>query len=451
MVKENAIVHGTIWKEVLRFFLPLTLGAFFQHFYSVADTIIVGRFLGTLELSAVGGSAAKLITFLANFFLGVSIGVTVICSQCYGVQNWNKLKAVLANGLMFFSLAGMGLALLGYSFAEELLLWMKTPIDTMEYAHTYLRTYLAGIVFCILYNLLSGVLRSFGDSRTPLYVLLFCSLLNIFLDVIFIIFGDLHVLGIALATVFSQAISALILLYIVYVKYLPLQIQHFSWRWDIIREICYLGLPAGLQSTMFSLSNIVVQSGVNSFGALSVASWSLYGKLDNILDIFVGSLGGTAITFVGQNYGAGKMERVKTSVHQIIIISYVLVSVLVALFLGMRYQLLALFTTEEEVIAIGAQLTCVILPMYLLNIPQQIYSQALRGLGISLMPMLLSIFGVVGVRLFWVEYLLPLQPSLSFLGFCYPVSALVMSLIFACYYYYSVSRIKSGTLLVETC
>ena len=451
MTRTNGIVQGVIWKEVLYFFLPLTLGAFFQHFYTVADTIIVGRFLGTLELSAVGGSAAKLITLIANFFLGVSIGITVLCSHCYGQQDWEKLKAVFANGLMFFSLSGCVLALLGFCFSRELLLWMQTPLVTLELANTYLRTYLAGIVFCILYNLLSGILRSLGDSKTPLYVLLFCSCLNIALDILLAIYWQWNVFGIAAATVISQAVSALILLRLVYAKYLPIEWRHFTWRWEVVREICLLGIPAGLQSTMFSLSNIVVQSGVNSFGAISVASWSIYGKIDNILDVFVTSLGSTAITFVGQNYGACQWERIYKAVHQIIIISYALVGVLVVGLLVGRFHVLALFTEDEGVLAVAAQLTCVILPMYLLNIPQQIYSHALRGLGNSLMPMVLSLVGIVGVRLLWVELLLPLQPTLAFLGLCYPVSALLMSLIFASYYYWTFSRMRSREIAVETC
>ena len=451
MTKQNGIIQGVIWKEVLLFFLPLTLGAFFQHFYSIADTIIVGKFLGTLELSAVGGSAAKLIVLLANFFLGVSIGITVICSRCYGQQDGERLKAVFANGLMAFSLAGIFLGIVGVYFARDLLIWMQTPPETLEMACLYLRTYLAGIVFCILYNLLSGILRSLGDSKTPLQVLCFCSALNIILDLVFTLWLELNVFGIALASVIAQAFSTIILLKLILEHYIPLKISDFSWNRQILQEICLLGIPAGLQSTMFSFSNIVVQSGVNSFGALSVASWSIYGKIDSILDVFVSSLGSTAITFVGQNYGAERMDRVKQAVHQLIFVSYAIVGLLVTGFLLSRTHVLALFTPDQEVISLGEHLMCIILPMYLLNIPQQIYSHALRGLGFSLMPMVLSVFGVVGVRLLWVEYLLPLNPSLTFLGFCYPVSALCMSIIFAVYYYWSIAKLQGAPRLLDPC
>lgn len=444
MTEKNEIITGVIWKQVLLFFFPLTIGAFFQHFYAIVDTMIVGRVLGTFALSAVGGSASKIIVLLVNFFIGVSVGITALCSRYYGNQDALKLRAVFTNGIILFSIMGIILTILSVVFSGNLLMLMKTPAETLDLANTYLKTYLCGIIFCVFYNLFSGVLRALGDAKTPLYVLIFCSILNIALDLAFTRCFSMGVFGIALATVLSQAVSASILLHIVCRRLPHIRFKEFSIDVKMLIEICSIGIPAGIQSIMFSLSNIIVQSGVNTFGAIPVAAWSAYVKLDNIADVFVASLGSTTITFVGQNYGANNMDRVKQSVKQIIAISYLLVGCLVAVFILFRTSLLSLFTSDTAVITLGSQVLCVILPMYLLTIPQQIFSQALRGLGKSFIPMLLTLIGVVGVRFLWVLVLLPKNPTIQFLGACYPFSALLMSVVFFVYYQFTVMRLKQG-------
>lgn len=434
MQKDNKIVSGTIWKEVILFFMPITIGAFFQHFYAIVDTIIVGKLLGTIELSAVGGSASKIIVLLINFFVGVSCGITALSSQYFGKKDTHKLYSVVYNGTIVFTLLSIVLSSVGILYSNRMLELMKTPLETLEMANLYLKTYLGGIIFCVLYNLFSGILRALGDAKKPLYVLMFCSVLNIILDVVFAVILHKGVFGIALATVLSQAVSVIILIKMVRDALPRLERYECKINKSVIKEICVIGIPAGLQSIMFSLSNIVVQSGVNTFGAVSVASWSAYIRIDSIVDVFLSSLGSTVITFVGQNFGANKVDRVKKCVHQIMLISYGLIGTLVGAFILCRVPLLSLFTKDAEVISLGSKILCVILPMYLLAIPQQIFSQALRGLGESFIPMILTLVGVVVVRLVWVKILLPIKPTLSFLGLCYPFSALLMSMIFTCYY-----------------
>lgn len=442
MEKNNKIVSGVIWKQVIMFFIPLTIGAFFQHFYAIVDTIIVGKVLGTTELSAVGGSASKIIVMVINFFVGVSCGITALASQYYGKRDKKNLQSVLYNGTLLFTLVGIVLSVIGVIFSKNILLMMNTPLETLPAATVYLTTYLSGIIFCVLYNLFSGILRALGDSKRPLYVLIFCSLLNIILDLCFAIILPMGVFGVALATIVSQAVSTLILICIVRRALPDMVFQKGKLDKAMIKDICKIGIPAGLQSIMFSLSNIVVQTGVNAFGSLSVAAWSAYIRIDSIVDIFLSSLGSTAITFVGQNYGAQKIDRVKKSIMQIILISYILIGILVSTFILFRVPLISMFTKDPHVIEMGSKIICIILPMYLLAIPQQILSQALRGLGESLIPMVLTLVGVIGVRLVWVIFLLPIQPTLSFLGMCYPFSALMMSIIFICYYKIKIRKIE---------
>lgn len=444
--EENNIVDGIIWKEVLIFFIPLVIGAFFQHFYTIVDTIIVGNALGVVALSAVGGSASKLIVMLINFFVGVSSGITAYASRYYGQKDYRMLKSILFNGTVMFFVFGIILSIIGIVFSNDFLLIMNTPAETLKLSNVYLKTYLFGLVFCVMYNTFAGMLRAIGDAKTPLYVLIFCSFINIALDIIFVLLLNMGVFGVAFATTLSQFASAVILGLFILKSLKNTQKIKLYIDFSVMKDISKIGVPAGVQSIMFSLSNMVVQSGVNSFGTLNVAAWTSYCRIDSIVDIFVSSLGSTAIVFVGQNYGANKFDRVKKSVKQIMGISYVIVGFVVFGFILNRTALISLFTNDTEVVALASQIICIVLPMYLLNIPQQVFSQSLRGLGISFTPMLLTLVGVVGLRFIWVLYLLPLNPTFNFLALCYPVSALLMSGIFFVYYLIVIKKIEKNAI-----
>ncbi|ONI46082.1 hypothetical protein AN641_00335 [Candidatus Epulonipiscioides gigas] len=435
-MEQNKITEGVIWKQVIWLFIPLVISAFFQHLYTFVDGMIIGKFLGATAFAAVGGSAAKIITLLINFFVGVSSGITSYTARFYGAKDNIGVKKVIFNGLIFFGVAGIALSILGIIFSNTMLELMGTPVETLLDANIYLKTFLVGLIFCIFYNTLSGVLRALGDTKTPLYVLIFTSFLNIALDLLFVIIFPMGVLGVALATLIAQGISAIALLIILIKKRLPKteQIQ-LKIDFKIIREICGVGIPAGIQSIMYSISNILVQSAINGFGTTTVAAWSAYVKIDSIVDVFVSALGSTVITFVGQNYGAKQYARVKESIKQIILISYIITIVIMTGFILFRTQLLGLFTTEQAVVEIGKNLFFVIMPMYLLGIPQTMFIQALRGLGKSFIPMILTLIGVIGIRVIWVLIIFPLNPNIYFLGICYPVSSLIMSIIFTLYFY----------------
>lgn len=440
MTKQNAITEGVIWKQICIFFIPILISAFFQHFYIIVDTIIVGKYLGKMELAAIGGSAAKLIVLLINFFVGVSSGITAYVSRYFGGKNFVSLKNTILNGFFLFALLTCVFCSFGVYYSMDLLCAMQTPEDTLILAHTYLKTYLIGLIFCVLYNVFSGILRALGDAKSPLYVLIFTSFVNIALDFILIIFCGFGVLGAALATLIAQAISAVMLVYILNKK-LPKTSEKIRINVKSMKEIAVLGLPAGCQSIMYSLSNIVIQKGVNSVSTIAVASWVAYVKLDGIVDIFVSTLGATVITFVGQNLGAGHYDRVKKAVQQSIIIAYIITTLLVGFFIVFRKAMLSLFTNEPQVIEMGVMLMCIIMPMYLLIIPYQIFSQALRGFGKSLIPMFITLFGVVGLRFVWVYFVFPYNHSLLLLAVCYPVSAFLMSFIFTLYYKYEAKKI----------
>lgn len=445
MQRQNRITEGSIWKEVLIFFFPIVISAFFQHFYTIVDGIIVGQNLGDMAFSAVGGSASKISVMLINFFVGVSSGITAYASRFYGKQDLRSVKQVIFNGSFIFIILGIVISVLGFIMTPKLLSAMYTPVETMGYAVVYLRTFLSGLIFCIMYNTFSGVLRAIGDAKTPLYVLIFCSFVNITLDILFVVVCKWGVFGVAFATLIAQFMSAIILGMLLY-KRLAHEKMKVYVDGEMIKDICRIGIPAGLQSIMYGLSNILVQGAINGFGYIAVTAWAAYVKIDNIVDIFVSSLASTVITFVGQNLGAGNIDRVKQSVKQIILLSYIITTVLVLIFVVYRMPLMGLFTENLEVIQLSSSLMFVIMPMYLLGIPYQMCAQALRGLGKSFVPMLITLVGVVGIRVIWVQFVFPLHPTIEFLGACYPLSSLIMSIIFVTYYIVEVKKLGQKCL-----
>lgn len=444
MSRNNKITHGNITVEVIKFFIPLVISSFFQHLYGIVDAVIVGQNLGDIAFAAVGGSSSRLITMFINFFVGASAGITVYTSQFYGKNDINSVKKIIYNGVISFLVFGIILSIIGIVFGEYYLEIMHTPQETMKYSKTYLYTYLSGLVFCVIYNMFSGVFRAIGDSKTPLYALIFCSIVNIVLDLVFVIVIKLGVFGVALATVSSQTISAFILGYILNNKFKKEKIEK-SLDFKMISDIFKLGIPAGIQSIMYSLSNMLVQSTVNSFGAITVTAWSAYLTIDSIIDVFTSALGSTALTFVGQNKGANNVNRIRESVKKIILITYAFVIPIVILFTVFRVDLLTMFTTTNEVIQVAKTLFFSIMPMYILGVPNYICSQAIRGLGQSFRPMIITLIGVVGLRIVWVIFIFPLNPTIQFLGYCYPVSSLIMSVIFVKYYKKEIHKLKIET------
>ncbi len=349
-----------------------------------------------MALSAIGGSVSKIIVLLINFFIGLCIGITSYASKAFGKSDYKDLKNIIFNGIFICFIFGAMLSIIGIVFSNNILNAMNTPKETLHLSNIYLRTYLVGIVFSIVYNALTGIIRALGDSKSPLYVLIISSILNIILDLVFVLLFNMGVLGIALATVLSQFVSVFILLFILKSKIPKSSISNHSEKIKIsfftMKNIFALGLPVGFQSIMYSISNIFVQTAVNSFGFLTVAAWASYIRIDGIVDMFISSLSATVITFVGQNLGAGNIGRVKKSVSSTIAISHIISIFMVGLFIIFRKEVMSLFTDDKEVITIASYIMLIILPMYILNIPQYIFMQALRGFGKSFLPIKICLF-----------------------------------------------------------
>ena len=381
--RAGSITEGVIWKQLLLFFFPILFGTFFQQLYNTVDAIIVGRFVGKEALAAVGGSTGMLINLLVGFFVGLSSGATVIISQFYGAQNEDRVGEAVHTAMAFSLVCGLGMTVIGLLFGRTALEAMGTPAEIMDYSLSYLNIYFIGIITNLIYNMGSGILRAIGDSKRPLYFLMASCLTNIVLDIVLVVVLRMEVRGAAIATVFSQLVSAILVVFALMrtTDSYKLIIRKIRLNLFMVKRIIKIGLPAGLQSVMYALSNIIIQSSVNALGTDTIAAWTAYSKIDSVYWMIISALGISITTFVGQNYGAGKMTRVKRGVNVCLgitaLITFLLCTVLY-LFGGYVYLL---FTTDAAVIAKGMEILYFLVPTFILYICIEIFSGALRGVG----------------------------------------------------------------------
>lgn len=315
-MSKNQITEGVIWKQLLFFFFPILLGTLFQQLYNTADTVVVGRFVGTQALAAVGGSTGQIVNLVVNFFVGLASGATVIIARYYGARDRIKLNNALHTAIALSIVGGIVTGIAGILLTPSLLKMMNTPADVIEGSTMYLRIYFAGIIFVFVYNIGSGILRAVGDSKRPLYFLIVCCFLNIFLDILFVVYLKLGVKGAAFATVISQAVSALLVILsltksVDIYRLRPNKIRFYK---SLLIAIITIGLPAGLQSVMYGISNIIIQTSLNSLGTETVAAHTAFAKIDAIYWMISGAFSVSIITFIGQNYGARKFDRMKKSI-----------------------------------------------------------------------------------------------------------------------------------------
>lgn len=432
------ITEGVIWKQILIFFFPILVGTFFQQLYNTIDAIIVGRYMGKEALSAVGGTTGNLINLLVNFFVGLSSGATVIISQYYGGRKYDDVSDSVHTALGIAVIGGIIMMIGGILAAPYALRAMNTPEDIMDYSLTFIRVYFTGMTANMIYNVGSGILRAVGDSKRPLYFLVVGCIINIILELLFVAVLGMGIRAAAAATVISQCVSASLVLLVLKKTDEPYQMRFKKIRIsrDKLEKIFKIGLPAGAQAVMYSISNILIQSCINSFGTDTVAAWTAYSKIDGLFWMIIGAFGVSITTFVGQNYGAGKIERVKKGVVQCIIMSLIVaVSMSIILCLSARYLLL-LFTSDAVVIEIGTEILYLLVPPYFTFVAIEILSGALRGMGDSLVPMILTGCGVCGLRIIWIFAVFPMKAEIETVALIYPLSWAITSVLFIIYYRY---------------
>ena len=397
-VKENSITQGVIWKQLLIFFFPILIGTFFQQLYNTVDTIVVGQYVGTNALAAVG-TTGTLINLLVGFFVGVSSGATVIISQFFGAGDGKNVSKAVHTSIALALAGGLVIMVLGLLTARPSLVLLGVPEEILGDALTYMNVYYCGIIASMIYNVGTGVLRAIGDSRMPLYVLIVCCLVNIVLDLLFVLGFHWDVFGVAIATVLSQVVSAVLIMARLMLTRESYRVELKRIRFDksILKNVIRIGLPAGMQSVLYSVSNLVVQASINSFGTDAIASWAAIGK------VCLGMALGTTIAL----------------------------SILLLVFME---PLLRFFTGDETVIAIGQRFFWVMAPSYFTYVFIEILSGAIRGAGESLQPMLITCFGVCGLRILWLTLVVPRFHTMEMVAMNYPVTWVIAAVVFILYY-----------------
>ena len=442
---SNQIVEGVIWRQLLIFFFPIAIGTLFQQFYNTVDAVIVGRFLGKQALASVGGSAAMISSLIIGFFTGLSAGATVVISQYYGAEDAKNLHSSLHTAYAISIITSLLTMVIGWIYTPAMLRAMKTPDELMEGSVLYLRIYFLGMLAVLIFNMGSGIMRAIGDSKRPLYYLIVCCFLNIVLDILFVVYLGFGVEGAAIATVIAQTVSAFLVTWSLMRSYTGLKLILKDIRLDLHMLISELriGLPSGLQAFMYGFTNIVIQTAVNHFGTNTTAAWAAYGKLDAVFWSICSALGLSITTFVGQNYGAGRFDRIYKSVRTCLAISLSLCGSLAVFLMVFRRPLFAFFTTDAGVITLGADMLITITPFYIVYVFIEIYSGALRGIGDVFIPTIITLAGVCFIRIPWILFVVPAHNTMDTILVSYPMAWITTAVFMVPYYYYRKKKLSS--------
>ena len=433
---KNAITEGVIWKQLLIFFFPILLGTFFQQIYNTADAIVVGRFVGKEALACVGGSTAQIINLIVGFFVGLSSGATVVLAQYYGAKDKNNVERAMHTAAAFAIIGGLIITILGIVLTPQMLALLNTPQNLMEGSALYLRIYFAGALFVFIYNIGSGLLRAVGDSKRPLYFLIICCCLNIVLDLVLVVGAHMGVAGVAIGTFISQGVSA-ILIVITLMRtrdMYQLQPRKIRLHGNIFKSLLKIGLPAGFESVLYTISNMIIQASLNSFGTDTVAAWTAYGKMDSLFWMVLSAFGISITTFVGQNFGAKKYDRMRKSVRVCLGLAIAVSLVLTVFFLFLGHYVFMLFTTDAGVIDIGMGILRIMVPGYTIYVFIEILAGALRGTGDVIIPMTITCGGICVLRIIWIFIAMPMRPQISTIIYSYPISWVITAILFICYY-----------------
>lgn len=433
--KPNSILTGSIYKNILMFFFPILLGSFLQQLYSTADALIVGRYVNKEALAAIGATS-YLINILIGFFVGLSAGAAIIISQLYGAKDIHKLSAAVHTSIALSIVSGVVIMIAGIALSPIMLSAMNTPADIIEPSTIYLRVYFLGSIPVLIYNMGSSILRAVGDSKSPLYVLIVCTIVNIVLDIVFVAFLGMGIFGAALATLLSQLISAIIVVIMLMRAELcyKLDLRKIGFQKNVLVEMLKVGLPTGFQAVLYYFSNIIVQSSVNNFGTDTVAAWTAFTRIDNFYWMVIGAFGVSVTTFVGQNFGAGNFDRIKKSVRITYVFTAASAIFLSAVFYIWCEPLLALFTNEAVVINEGVYMFRHYCQYYIFFVGIEVLSGAIRATGDSFIPTVITAIGICGLRMLWIFIAVPASPLISTILFVYPATWFLTSFVFTIYY-----------------
>lgn len=433
---EMDMCNGPLLKKILIFSIPLIASGILQLLFNAADMVVAGRFAGSLALGAVGATSS-LINLLINLFIGMSVGANVLVAHFYGANRKEELAQTVQTAIALSLVGGIVLGIAGFCLANPLLSLTGTPKDILPHAVLYMQIYFIGVPGMLLYNFGSAILRAVGDTKRPLYYLTFAGIINVLLNLFFVIVMKIGVAGVALATILSQFVSAALVVRCLVREEgaYRLELRAIRFYPDKVLRILRVGLPAGFQGAMFSISNVLIQSSVNSFGSIAVAGNTAALNLEGFVFNAMNGFHQTALSFTSQNMGAKRMDRVKKIMW--ICLTCVTVLGLSMGFLGIYFSkpLLSLYTTDAEVLTFGYKRLLMIMSTYFLCGIMDVMVGSIRGMGYSIMPMLVSLLGVCGLRVVWIFTVFANMKSLQVLYISYPVTWLLTFLIhFVCFH-----------------
>ncbi|HIT57202.1 MAG TPA: MATE family efflux transporter [Candidatus Galloscillospira stercoripullorum] len=429
------LTHGSIWKKMLFFALPLLLGNLFQQLYNTVDSLIVGNFLGTSALAAVS-SSGSLIFMLIGFLSGIAAGAGVIVSRYFGAGDHEKLRLTVHTTVAFGLVAGVLMTAVGVLLSPQILRWMDTPESVMPESVEYLRIYFAGSLGFVMYNIFVGILQAVGDSRHPLYYLIVSSVVNLVLDLVFIGLFHTGVGGAALATVISQVISALLCLVQLLRSKGPyrLHLREIRFHWEYLWQIIRIGLPSGVQNSIIAFANVIVQSDINSFGDMAMAGYGAYTKVEGFGFLPINSFTMALTTFVGQNLGARQYERTRKGARFGILVTVTMAELIGVVVFLLAPWLIAAFDSTPEVVEFGiAKARTAALFYFLLAFSHSI-AAVLRGAGKTMIPMLVMMVCWCVIRVTFLSITIPLTNSIQMVYWVYPLTWFLSSLAFLIYY-----------------
>ncbi|MDO5445222.1 MAG: MATE family efflux transporter [Eubacteriales bacterium] len=421
---SSDLTVGVVWKKLFLFFLPIAAGTCIQQLYNAVDGIVVGRFVGTAALAAVGGSTTQIINLIIGFFTSLTAGASVVIAQIYGSGREEDAGRASGSAISFCALMGLALALFGLVAAPAMLGVMKTPDDTFADSLLYLRIYFAGVPFILVLNMESNMLRAVGDSVDPFIYMVVGCVSNIILDFAFVVFFHWAVAGVAIATVIAQIINMALLTHklITTDKAYRLRADELRMHRMYLRGMLKLGIPAGLQSSMYSVSNMVIQIGVNTLGTVAVASWAMSSKTEGFYWAISSALGAAITTFVGQNVGAGKLDRVKDCVKQGSVMSLLITVVVSSLLMVLAKPVLHILTPDERVVEGTFRIMLYIVPFYFTWTIIEVLSAVMRGAGDAVKPVIIIGLGICLFRILWIGTVFTGHREILVLCLSYPLS-----------------------------
>lgn len=420
----NDLTTGTVWKRLFVFFLPIALGTIIQQLYNAVDGLVVGRFVGTSALAAVGGSAAQIINVLVGFFVAMTAGAAVVIGQIFGAGRRKDLKLAIGNAIAALSAIGILLMIFGIVAARIMLVALQTPMDTLDDSVLYLRIYFIGVPFIMALNMESAILRALGDSIHPFIYMIAGCLLNIVLDITFVVVFHMGVAGVAIATVIAQVLNMVLLT----IKLMGTKEDYCIGLRDLklhgvyLSHMMRLGVPAGLQSSMYSISNMIIQIAINTLGTTVVASWAMTSKLDGFYWAVTNAMGAAITSFTAQNYGAGRLDRVHECVKQGMIMHLLGTIAISAVLFISAIPLLNILTTDKDVISTTFTMMTYFVPFYFTWVPVEVLSAVLRGVGDAVKPVIIIGISVCLFRVVWIIFVFGYFHTLFILCISYLIS-----------------------------